>query len=479
MGPVGSGKTTATMAMDVFFKACRQEPSPRDGVRYSRELIARCTYPRIEQILLKTWLEWMKPSIFGSEPKRGSPITHHIRFTNKQPPGGIVDLEVQFLGGFETLDDLDKVRGLEASRLRLNEATEFSEEVVGKFSERQNRYPKMAVHGVNCTEPGVVMDFNAPPVDHWLYELMELKTPGGYRFWRQPPAVFADQNGPLESKDGTRYRVNPDADNLRWLAPTYYPDYVATHSDQDIKVFLMNEPSFISEGDPVHPVYNDSIHYSRDDLPVYPGLPLLMGFDFGGTPAVVFAQFTPRGQLRFLSELTSEKLTNLPAFLDERVLPHIAQNYPGMQIKGWGDPRGDIEGYEDDAFAELAKRFGEGVVRPAPHRQNRFEIRAAAFDHFLKNNLTGGLPAAIFGPRVQMLRAGVGGRYVVDKIKHGGNAGALRREPKKNAFSHPVEAAHYLCDGLRGQHDESDNKLAALIQSYNRNLRPLDRGAGY
>jgi hypothetical protein len=306
-----------------------------------------------------------------------------------------------------------------------------------------------------------------------------LKTPASYRFWRQPAAVFVDQNGPLESKDGTRYRINPGSDNLRWLRPSYYPDYVATHSDQDIKVFLMNEPSFISEGDPVHPVYNDSIHYSRDKIPVYPGLPLLMGFDFGGTPAVVFAQFTPRGQLRFLSELTSEKLTNLPLFLDGKVLPHIAQHYPGMRLQGWGDPRGDIEGYEDDAFGELAKRFGEDVIRPAPHRQNRFEIRAKALDYFLERNLTGGMPAVIFGPSVQMLRAGLGGRYVVGKVKHGSNEGALLREPRKNPFSHPCEAAHYLCDGLRGQHDEADNKLATLIQSYNRNLRPLDRGAGY
>ena len=46
MGPVGSGKSYAC-ASEIMLKAVRQKPSPKDGIRYSRFVIVRNSYPEL------------------------------------------------------------------------------------------------------------------------------------------------------------------------------------------------------------------------------------------------------------------------------------------------------------------------------------------------------------------------------------------------------------------------------------------------
>ena len=44
MGPVGSGKSYGCAA-EIMLRAVKQPPSPKDGVRYSRFVIVRNSYP--------------------------------------------------------------------------------------------------------------------------------------------------------------------------------------------------------------------------------------------------------------------------------------------------------------------------------------------------------------------------------------------------------------------------------------------------
>lgn len=500
MGPIGGGKTVLAMCIDVLVKACRQKPSPVDGVRYTREAILRRTYSRVEEALLATWKEWIDPKVFRSPITGGMPMKHHLHFNQAAhgQPDDIVDLEVVFMAGFEKPDDVEKLRGHEFGRIRLNEATEFSEDVFIKIRERANRYPRRE-HGF-CTEPGVVLDFNAPDESHWLYKYMEMKTPAGWRFWRQPPAVLEDPHGSLESMDGTHYRLNdtgdPDkgilpADNLVNLPPGYYEEKVGGNTDSWIRVFLGNRFAFLRDGDPVHPAYNDDLHYAREDLEAYPGLPLLVSFDCGpnaGYPACVIFQVTPRGQMRVLDELWCDHYTGGVTFLDERVIPHLANYYPNFRVelgghqwlaRGWGDPAGRAgEGYEPTFFDECRKRNLH--VEPTYDHQNLVSLRVGALDKFLTTLVDGGKPAFLLSSRCQMLRAGLGGQYKWDKFKTGANKGALRREPTKNLHSHPCEALEYGALGVRGR--ESDNQMArqlAQVQRLNRSLQPMQSGVGY
>ncbi len=54
MGPVGSGKSYACAA-EVFIRAIQQKPSPIDGVRYTRFVIVRNSYPELKTTTIKTW----------------------------------------------------------------------------------------------------------------------------------------------------------------------------------------------------------------------------------------------------------------------------------------------------------------------------------------------------------------------------------------------------------------------------------------
>ena len=77
MGPVGSGKSYACAA-EIMLKAVSQVPSPKDGIKYSRFVVVRISYPELRTTTIKTWQELFPENVWG--PFRWSPpLTHHIK----------------------------------------------------------------------------------------------------------------------------------------------------------------------------------------------------------------------------------------------------------------------------------------------------------------------------------------------------------------------------------------------------------------
>ena len=114
MGPVGSGKSYACAA-EVMLRAVKQPVSPKDGVRYSRFVVVRNSYPELRTTTLKTWLELFPEHIFGSM-RWSPPLTHHIKLPARGDAAGI-DCEVIFLA-LDQPKDLRKllsgiIRGLD------------------------------------------------------------------------------------------------------------------------------------------------------------------------------------------------------------------------------------------------------------------------------------------------------------------------------------------------------------------------------
>ena len=86
LGPVGSGKSYACAA-EVMLRAVKQPVSPKDGVRYSRFVVVRNSYPELRTTTIKTWLELFPENVFG--PMRWSPpITHHIKLPARGDAAG-------------------------------------------------------------------------------------------------------------------------------------------------------------------------------------------------------------------------------------------------------------------------------------------------------------------------------------------------------------------------------------------------------
>jgi len=84
MGPVGSGKSFVCAAK-VMIRAVQQKPSPVDGIRYTRFVIVRNSYPELKTTTLKTWADLFPENIYRPI-LHTPPITHHI----KLPPRGML-----------------------------------------------------------------------------------------------------------------------------------------------------------------------------------------------------------------------------------------------------------------------------------------------------------------------------------------------------------------------------------------------------
>ena len=456
MGPLGSGKTSS-MVMECMMMG-QGQARDRYGLRRTRGAVVRNTVPELKSTTIKTWLDWVRPQEHGlADIKYDLPISHLLRFED-------VEMEVYFIG-LDRDDDVKKLKSLELSWIWFHEASEITEDIFKMGTLRVDRFPGKRDGG--CTRPAVIMDYNAVDSDHWLYKLAEESKPRNAAFFRQPPALLEDPAGTIESVQGTRYRVNPEADNLENLSKNYYPNGGEGKEDSWIKVFLCNQYGFIQSGRPVHPAYRDNVHFAEKELPVYKGLPLLLGFDFGLNPSCAFTQFTPRGQLRVIDELCGEG--GVEQFIHEQLIPHIAQWYAGMEIHGWGDPAGGEPSPTNEKTCFMALREAGFDILPAPVPGNDFGMRKLALDKFL-SRLVDGEPAILLSDRCRTIRAGLAGKYRFARKRVPGESGIFRDEPVKNIYCVDLQTEALTPDGWKtydqlnpGQHiivmNESAEKL--------------------
>lgn len=456
MGPRGSGKSSF-FSVRAGYVMQQQKPG-RGGIRRSKGCVVRETYSKIETTVMETWKHWNDPTLLRSPVRYGMPHIHHLRFND-------VDCEVMFLA-LDRPDDVGKLQSLEFSWIWFNEAANQPERIHFDTSFASLRFPPMSEGGPSA--PQVMLDYNACDQDHWLYRLFEEQKVEGYRFIRQPPALVKDEMGPLISLEGTRYSINPEADNLDNLPPNYYRDATNGKSDAWIKVYLLNEYGFFESGRPVYGNYNDRIHFANHDLRAYPGLPLLIGLDFGSTPCIVLAQFSPKGQLRVLDEILPdfERGMDLRTLIETRLKPWLAMHYANIPVHGWGDPNGIKRNDNDGRHCfHILAGCGFKNVRPAPFPRRNITARVDAVDKYL-TGLAGGEPRFLLSKRCRMLRAGFMGKYQYGK-------GANQNEPVGNGYDHIQDALQYLCLGLQKEHGEDQNLTAryANVDRYNQGLQ--------
>ena len=291
---------------------------------------------------------------------------------------------------------------------------------------------------------GVILDYNPPDPDHWLFELIEQNRPDNLTHISQPPAVLEDLKGPFRSMDGTRYKLNPKADNLKHLHEMYYPDLVMGSRDDWISVMLMGNYGYLKTGRPVYANYSDDIHYNPD-LSYTPGWPLCLGFDFGHNPSAALFQPTPDGRVNVIDELYLDG-RGLVSFISEVLKPTLAVDYPQARIVGWGDPAGMIkeQGTEQTCFILLEEA---GFAIYPPGLDNNPVKRIAAVDRKLKETING-IPALQVGPKCRRLRAGFIAQYMFERVKKTGQSGMFRDKPLKNLHSHIHEGLQYGVLGL-------------------------------
>lgn len=430
MGPIGSGKSVG-MCWEIFTRAQEQKPGP-DGKRRSRWGVIRNTYPELKSTTIKTWLDWFPESRFG--PLRwDAPITHSLTF-------GDVELEVLFVS-VDKPGDIGKLLSLDLTGAWINEARELPKAVIDAVTGRVGRYPKTdPATGQGPTWSGVVMDTNPPDDHHWWYRLAEEEHPAGHEFFRQPGGLLIDEGG--------HYVDNPLAENIEHLPDGfgYYRRLVPGKDSNWIKAYVMGQYATVLDGKAVYAgQWNDALHVSNAPLHPIKGREIILGWDYGLTPACIVAQVTPRGQLRVLDEILGEDC-GVRQFAQDFVKPLLKLKYPDCEVVSVGDPAGGQKAQTDERTVLDELRDLGLPTRPA--LSNSPLKRWEAVRWFL-SQLRDGQPALLLDPSCKVLRKGFNGGYRFRRMQVSGADARFAEQADKNQFSHPHDALQYLCLHLR------------------------------
>lgn len=385
------------------------------------------TYPDLFSTTIKDWLD-----LFGDlgHFKQGSkePPTHYLDYELED--GTIVKSEAIFLA-LDRPDHVKKLRGAQATWFWLNEVKELMKPVVDMADLRHGRYPSKMDGGP--TWHGMIGDTNAPDDSHWYYMLAEEDKPEDWEFFRQP-------GGLMKVADGV-YQENPEAENVNNLPEGYYIKGRQGKSADWIDVNLCNEYGSVITGKPVHPEYVDSVHCADAVIEYDPKLPLIIGHDFGRTPAAAILQ---KNAMRYVAidEFVTQNMSaavygpNLKIYLDTF--------YPGCTVEGWGDPAGDAKGQATDDTPILV--LNASGIPCSPTFTNKTIIRRAAVANPLTRLAMDGKPALLISPKCKIIRKGLKGGFCYRRLQIGGTE-QYTEEPDKNDYSHPVEALEYALVG--------------------------------
>lgn len=431
-GPVGSGKTVASLMKGMSISMTQ---APYNRVRYSRGMILRNTYPELRSTVIKSFQEWFPDQ--AASINWASPIT--AKFDIEMEDKTRMICEVLFLA-LDRPEDVGKLKSLELTWAGASEMSELPKAVFDMMTQRVGRYPPQRWGGP--TWYGVFGDTNYPDDDHWIYRIFEEEKPEGFKIFKQPGGLL--QRGGL-------YVPNPDAENIQNLpgGHEYYLRQIQGKNKEWIKVYALAQYGTISAGKPVYPEYSDELH-CREVKP-YEGLPLLLGFDYGLTPACVVCQITPRGQLRVLADLLGEDM-GIRQFARDAVKPFLAMNFPGYKIQATGDPAGNRRADSDEktCFMELA----EAGIPASPAITNEFLARREAVARYL-TTLIDGVPGIAVSPNAKIIRKGFNGGYHYKRIQVTGED-RYKDVPEKNSYSHPHDALQYVCLFSKTYEDAKD-----------------------
>lgn len=435
-GPIGSAKTS-TCCIELFRRASQQAPDA-EGIRPTRFVALRNTGPELKTTTIKSWLDWFPEDVWGRfiwQP----PYTHHIK-------QGDIDMEVIFLA-LDNEEDIKKLYSLEVTGAWMNEARFMPKIVLDTLTERVGRYPSL--RRVPPSWKGIIMDTNSMDPDHWWpmmagetpipedippEERLMLQKPDNWEFFVQPPAMFEtrDING-----NGTGWQINPDAENLANLLPDYYPNQVQGKTRSHILRNVANQLVIMKDGKTVHPSFSETMHLAGTPLPIYPGVPVYMGMDFGLTPAALFGQIV-RGQWLIQRELVSVSMGAKAFTEDAKRL--LARDYPLCDVYAYGDPAGDDRAQTDETTPFMIVKAGGIDMKPAAPN-NDFVIRVEALEDVFRR-MVDGRPGILIDPSCRHFRKALSGGYHYPKVGKGEVRYADR--PLKNASSHIAEAGQYL-----------------------------------
>ncbi len=426
MGPYGSGKSTWA-ATEIVKRAC-EVPRWHSGRRRSRWGIVRNTSGELSTTTLATWLSWFEE--LGDVRKRQKPImTYEHSFNDGH---GIVELELLFIA-LDRPEDVRKIKSLELTGCYINELSEVPKAALAHMKGRVNRYPSKAF----CQEPywsGIIADTNPPEDDHWIFKDFEENSFEHHVLFKQPPGLIKN--------DDNKWVRNPNADNAAHLPDNYYEMLAEGQSQEFVKVFCLGEYGAVGFGKRVYPEFNSDFH-AVDSLTALQGEKLILGWDFGLTPACVVMQLSARGQLLILKEYVGDGM-GIRSFTESIVLPALLKDFPYCKVgNSIGDPAGNARNEIIEEMSCIGELNQLGIPTISA-RTNDISPRLGSVRYFL-NKMTDGKPSLLLDRKnCPTLFKGFLKGYVYSRVAVSGEE-RYKDQPNKNMYSHPMDALGYGC----------------------------------
>lgn len=264
----------------------------------------------------------------------------------------------------------------------------------------------------------------------------------GVEVWKNPLNKFVVVD--------LHYTANPAKRGKEWRE--------SIRQSMPIRDFLMEyEKSWQTyEGKPVYQDFNKPLHTAQGVIEPEPGIPLLLGYDFGLTPACVMAQLVGR-QLRILHEFVESD--GSISKLAPTVWNYLRINYPAWlenqteKIFSFIDPAGMQRMQTDEKtcagvlrtcgdLLRPERRLGFKNIKPGPID---WESRRKAVEDYLVRTYGTGPAMLISEDGCPILIEGFNGGYQYPKNSI--EIEPARIQPLKNKFSHCHDALQYLCAG--------------------------------
>jgi hypothetical protein len=418
MGPIGSGKSVGCCFE--ILRRCAQVAPWSGGLRKSKWAIIRNTQKELRDTTLATWMKWMHELGVWKESK----AVFEMRF-------GDVHADILFRP-LDSPADIGRVLSLELTGAWVNEAREVPVPLLADIKGRLRRYPNPVE--VPDTWYGMINDTNPPEFDSPYFKLMEhLPQEEGNPNSIIQVETYAQPSG-----------LSPEAENRENLHPDYYTDLAKGQTSAWVGTYIEGKYSPSQAGKPVYAnSFKREKHISPVPLKIDPALPVVVGFDTGLTPALLFQQQKMNGRIHKLREIAAFDM-GMKRCIQRYVRPMVRNCFPFNPLIFMGDPAGTRRGDGDESSAvkELKTAFrDEGAVVKTAATNNPL-VRIQATEQMFCQ-YPDGEPLTLIDPSCKRYIRGVQSMYRFPADSKGGFATTPQKTGEPGKFGHLVEAGQY------------------------------------
>ncbi len=360
MGPVGSGKSAGCF-MELLRRARLQEPNAR-GIRQTRMAIIRNTLQQLRQTCLADIQLWLAPIAHY----KVTDATVQVRFP--LPDGTKVESDWMLIP-LDTKADQQRLLSLNLTGAWVSEFREIQTDLLDALSGRLGRFPSKAI--AKPTWFGIIAESNPPDEDSEWYTKLEIERPPNWAFFRQPGGM------------------TKEAENVENLPDDYYANLLANNNTDWSHIHVHANYGKSLGGQAVFRAsFKPDFHIvEAEKLEIIEAMPVMVGQDFGRTPASLLGQIDNRGRLVIHDELISEDM-GIEQFATTLLRPQLHAQCMGMKIFMVADPKGrDKSQTNEDSPFDVLKRLGFDVYA-AP--TNNIDPRLRAVEQLLLHQVDGG-----------------------------------------------------------------------------------------